>query len=89
MVVRVLLFLGLITSMLKIGTKTGERFASLLVIGAAAVIFWHVTINVGMVTGILPVVGVTLPFVSYGGASLMIKMVAVGICTNVAIWRRA
>jgi cell division protein FtsW (lipid II flippase) len=84
-----LLFLALIISMLKIAARAQDRFASLLVVGAAAVIFWHVTINVGMVTGILPVVGVTLPFVSYGGASLMTKMVAIGICTNVAIWRRA
>ena len=84
-----LLFLALIIAMLKVGARAQERFASLLVVGAAAVIFWHVTINVGMVTGILPVVGVTLPFVSYGGASLMTKMVAIGICTNVAIWRRA
>ncbi len=84
-----LLFLALIISMLKIAARVQDRFASLLVVGSAAVIFWHVTINVGMVTGILPVVGVTLPFVSYGGASLMTKMVAIGICTNVAIWRRA
>ncbi|MDA0712928.1 MAG: FtsW/RodA/SpoVE family cell cycle protein [bacterium] len=83
-----LLFFGLITSMLKVGFKSQDRFGSLLVVGAAAIVFWHVTINVGMVIGILPVVGVTLPFVSYGGASFMTKMIAVGFCLNVAIWRR-
>jgi rod shape determining protein RodA len=52
-------------------------------------VFWHAFINMGMVIGLLPVVGVPLPFISYGGSSLMTQMTAIALCANVAIWRHA
>jgi len=58
-------------------------------VGVAAMLFWHVAINIGMVTGILPVVGVTLPLISYGGSSLLTTMVALGIVMNVSVRRFA
>ncbi|MBH1988549.1 MAG: rod shape-determining protein RodA [Myxococcaceae bacterium] len=82
------LFLALILSMLRIATKAHDRFATLLVVGATSVIFWHWLVNVGMVIGLLPVAGVPLPFVSYGGASMLIQIAALSICINVAIWRK-
>lgn len=82
------LFLGLLLSMIQIAAKAHDRFASLLVIGAASVIFWHLFVNVGMVIGLLPVAGVPLPFVSYGGASMMIQVAALAICMNVSLWRK-
>ena len=51
-------------------------------------IFWHVLINIGMVTGLLPVVGMTLPLVSYGGSSLITQVVALGLVFNVSLGRR-
>ena len=47
----------------------------MLCVGCAALLFWHVFFNIGMVAGILPVVGVTLPLISYGGSSLFTVMV--------------
>lgn len=82
------LFLWLILSMLQIAAKAGDRFASLLGIGATSVVFWHWLVNVGMVIGLLPVAGVPLPFVSYGGASMLIQVAALAICMNVSIWRK-
>lgn len=82
------LFLGLVLSMIQIAAKAHDRFASLLAIGAASVVFWHLTVNVGMVIGLLPVAGVPLPFVSYGGASMLIQVAALAICMNVSLWRK-
>ncbi len=48
-----------------------DRFGQFLAVGLTAMLFWHVFINVGMVIGLLPVVGVTLPLMSYGGSSVI------------------
>ena len=50
-------------------------------------LFWQVTINIGMVTGVLPVVGVTLPLMSYGGSSVLSVFVGLGLLVNVAMRR--
>ena len=86
--VLILLFLGLLLLILNAAHKATERFDVLVNIGAAAMIFWHVLINIAMVTGLLPVVGMTLPLMSYGGSSMVTQMVAVALCINTAVWRR-
>jgi rod shape determining protein RodA len=50
-------------------------------------VFWQVVINVGMNTGVLPVVGVPLPFLSYGGSALLTAMVGIGLAINVSTRR--
>jgi rod shape determining protein RodA len=50
-------------------------------------IAWQVFINIGMVMGLLPVVGVTLPFVSYGGSSIITMMMGIGLLMNVSMRR--
>jgi rod shape determining protein RodA len=50
-------------------------------------LFWHIVINIGMVTGIFPVVGVPLPFMSYGGSFLVTVMLGIGILINVSMRR--
>jgi rod shape determining protein RodA len=52
-----------------------------------AIVFWHVLINVAMVTGVMPVVGVPLPMVSYGGSALASMMFAFGVIMNVSMRR--
>ncbi|MES2503282.1 MAG: FtsW/RodA/SpoVE family cell cycle protein [Myxococcota bacterium] len=82
------LFFGLVLSMVQIAARAHDRFASLLAVGAASLVFWHMVVNIGMVLGLLPVAGVPLPFVSYGGASMLVQVAALGICVNVSIWRK-
>ncbi len=82
-------YLFLILWALNLAAEARDRFAQGLCVGAAALIFWHVFFNIGMVAGILPVVGVTLPLVSYGGSSLITIMIALGLLMNVSIRRYA
>lgn len=67
--------------------KARDDFGALMAFGCTAVLFWHVVINVGMVMGLLPVVGVPLSFLSYGGSSLLSSFLAVSILVNVSMRR--
>ncbi|HKK90115.1 MAG TPA: rod shape-determining protein RodA [Desulfobacteraceae bacterium] len=62
-----------------------DRFGSILAFGITVMIFWQVFINVGMVMGLMPVVGVPLPLISYGGSSVVTNMVGIGILLNVSM----
>lgn len=77
------LFLILFLRLLNIASTTKDEFFSLVVIGILSVYFTHFLINVGMVIGILPIIGVPLPFVSYGGSSMVVNMLMLGIVMNI------
>lgn len=64
-----------------------SNFAKIISIGMVVIIFVHVFVNIGMVTGILPVVGVPLPLISYGGSSLISTMIALAFISNAYIHR--
>lgn len=64
---------------LRIAVRCRSRFASFVVIGSTAVIFFQFVVNVGMVLGMMPVTGLPLPFVSYGGTALLVSWVFVGM----------
>lgn len=64
-----------------------DRFGVLLAFGVVALIFWQAAINLCMVLGFLPVVGIPLPLFSYGGSSLMTTMIGLGILMNVRMRR--
>jgi rod shape determining protein RodA len=81
------LFLLLISRGLKIAKTSKDRAGALLAIGLTAMFFWQTFINVGMVVGILPVVGVPLPLVSYGGTSAVVNLVGIGILMNISMRR--
>jgi rod shape determining protein RodA len=81
------LYLVLVLAMLRIAVSARERFGVLVSVGAVAIIFWQVVFNVGMVIGIFPVVGLTLPFMSYGGSSQVSSMIAVGLALNAGVHR--
>jgi rod shape determining protein RodA len=85
--VLLLLYFVMTVYCLKLVQRSKDRFGALLVFGMIAIVFWHVTINVAMVSGIMPVVGVPLPMVSYGGSALASMMFAVGIMMNVSMRR--
>jgi rod shape determining protein RodA len=81
------LYLCLVLWGLNIARRCNDRFGALLAMGVTAMLFWHIVINMGMVIGIFPVVGVPLPFFSYGGTSMITSMVGVGILQNISIRR--
>jgi len=78
------LYLGLMSAGLNIAYLSHDKFGTLLSLGLLLIFFWHIFINSGMVCGILPVVGVPLPFVSYGGSSLISACVSIAILTNIS-----
>jgi rod shape determining protein RodA len=81
------LYLFLILWGLYIADKCNDRFGSLLAVGVTAMLFWHILINMGMVIGLFPVVGVPLPFFSYGGTSMVTSMIGVSILLNISMRR--
>ena len=70
---------------LNVGLSARDRIGAVICIGVAAMTFWHVAVNVAMVLGLAPVVGVTLPFISYGGSSLVTFFLAMGLVANVSL----
>ncbi len=81
------LYAALIARGIWIARHARDRFGALLAIGFTGVVFWQVAINIGMATGMLPVVGITLPLVSYGGSSLIAMMTALGMMISVNMRR--
>ena len=83
------LFFALAWFGLRAATRAPDRFGSLLAVGITTWITSQALINVGAVIGVLPVTGIPLPFISFGGSSLIITMAAVGILLNIASHERA
>lgn len=81
------LFLFLLSTGLSLARKSKDRFGSLIILGMTAMLFWQVIINVGMVIGLLPVVGIPLPFISYGGTSLIASFGAAALILNIGMRR--
>ena len=70
-------------------TRAPDRFGSLLAVGVTIWITSQAVINIGAVVGVLPVTGIPLPFISFGGSSLVVTMAAVGILLNIAAQDRS
>jgi rod shape determining protein RodA len=81
-----LLFFYLIYRGLTIATTVKSKFISLLAFGASVVFLFQVFVNISMTIGIMPVTGLPLPFLSYGGSSLLTSMLLTGIILNA--WRK-
>ena len=81
------LYLFLILWCLNIARNSKDRFGILVVVGVVALIFWHLIINVCMVTGLLPVVGIPLALFSYGGSSVVSTFASMGLVMNVSMRR--
>lgn len=79
----IILFLILLGRILRNASATKDEFLSLTQIGIFAVLFIHFFINVGMVIGLIPIIGVPLPFVSYGGSSLLVNVIMIAIVSNI------
>ncbi|MGI9195163.1 MAG: putative lipid II flippase FtsW [Candidatus Nanopelagicus sp.] len=78
------LYAALIYSILRVALKTKDEFSRYATAGVACWFIAQVTINIGSVTSLLPVIGVTLPLISYGGSSLLANLIAIGYVLGVA-----
>jgi rod shape determining protein RodA len=67
--------------------KTSDRYGQCIAMGVAVLLSIQVIINISMTMGLMPVVGIPLPLVSYGGSSLLSTMIAVGFLLNVGMRR--
>ena len=83
--VLILIFGFLLVWILNVALSARDRVGAVICVGVAAMTFWHVIVNIAMVLGLAPVVGVTLPFISYGGSSLVIFFAAMGLVANVSL----
>jgi len=81
------LYLALVLRAMLIAARSRDRFGVLLVLGVTSIVFWQVVVNVGMTTGLMPVVGIPLPFFSYGGSSLLCLLLGMGLVMNVSMRR--
>jgi rod shape determining protein RodA len=82
-----IMFMSLILWGLKIAVHSKDYLGALVAFGITMLIFWELFINIGMVLGILPVVGIPLPFLSYGGSAMVVLMTAVGLLMNISVRR--
>jgi rod shape determining protein RodA len=73
---------------LAVALTAKERYGAFVAIGICAMIFWQVFENIGMVTGLLPITGITLPLMSYGGSSMVSVMLGIGLLVNVSMRRQ-
>jgi rod shape determining protein RodA len=83
----VTLYAVLVLWCVRVASMAKDRFGAVLAVGVGSIVFWHAVFNLGMVTGLLPVVGVTLPLFSYGGSSVMTILIGVGLVMNVSTRR--
>jgi len=86
-VVLLCLFLGLFLLLMRTIAKSQDRFGRLLVAGVLSMLGFHVVINVAMTIGLAPVTGIPLPFISYGGSSLLTNMLGLGMTASVYMRR--
>lgn len=83
----IIIFMSIIFWGLKIALQARDLLGTITAFGITALIAWEVFINMGMVLGILPVVGIPLPFLSYGGSAMLSLMAAIGLLMNVSARR--
>ena len=81
------LFFALLLWGFRISRNSRDMAGTLISFGIIMFIFWGVFVNIGMVLGIFPVVGIPLPFLSYGGSSMIVLMMGVGLLMNISMRR--
>lgn len=86
-IVVLLFFTSLLAYAIAISIRAQHRFGSLICVGIGAMLWLHVMINIAMVMGLIPVVGVPLPFLSYGGTMLLTTCMGIGLLQNIYINR--
>ncbi len=85
--VMLMLFLALVLRAVGIATRVRRPFTSLLAVGVASYFVFHVVVNVAITTGLLPVTGLPLPLISYGGSNLLVSSLMVALLLNLSVHR--
>ncbi len=81
------LFFMLVASMLRVTARSRDLFSALVAFGITSQFFAHIVINIGMVIGLMPVVGIPLPLVSYGGSAMISLMFGIGVLQGISVRR--
>lgn len=84
----IVLYVLLITKAIYVAKTAKDDIGSYMAIGIAGVFTFHMLENIGMTMGLLPITGVPLPFVSYGGSSLITNFICIGILLNISARRK-
>jgi rod shape determining protein RodA len=82
-----LLYMTLLLWGLRVARNSKDTFGAMLAVGLVGAVFWPVVLNIGMVLGLAPVIGVPLPLFSYGGSALVTSLVGIGLLMNVSMRR--
>ena len=82
------LYLFLFLNMIKVAVNARDDFGKLVVTGIIAFLFFHVFQNSGMTMGVMPITGIPLPFISYGGSAMLSNMIAIGIIININVRKK-
>jgi len=82
------LFLLLLFRLLTIAKKAPDAFGKYVCVGIAAWIIVQAFVNIGSMIGLMPMTGITLPFISYGGTSFVVVMSAMGVVLNISQFRK-
>jgi rod shape determining protein RodA len=85
--VLIALYVAIVAGALRAVFAARDRFGVLLGVGLVAMLAFHMIVNIGMTIGIMPITGIPLPFMSYGGSSILTNYIAVGILLNIAMQR--
>jgi rod shape determining protein RodA len=88
-VVILTLYSVLLFSGIKVASQARDRLGQLLAVGVVTLLFTHVFINIGMNIRLMPVTGIPLPLLSYGGSSVVCSLIAIGVLHNVHIYRKS
>lgn len=86
-IILLLLYVSMLVNILRISKIAKDKFGSNVVVGVAWMFFIQIFINISMTIGLMPVTGITLPFVSYGGSSIWVSMMAIGLVLNIGMRR--
>ncbi|MDO5299032.1 MAG: rod shape-determining protein RodA [Clostridia bacterium] len=81
------LYAFVILRMLLLAYHTRDRFGQLVIVGVMAMLLFHVFQNIGMCIGVMPITGIPLPFISYGGTNLVVNMAGIGLVLNVTAYK--
>ncbi|MGX0195639.1 FtsW/RodA/SpoVE family cell cycle protein [Staphylococcus haemolyticus] len=87
-VVLLLIFLTLIFHLIRLATKVESPFSKIFIIGYVSLLVFHILQNIGMTIQLLPITGIPLPFISYGGSSLWSLMVGIGVVLSIHFHQR-